>query len=174
MLGTVLKLLRPSYALTALILFAGWQVHSFFKSIPERLSLPLTTGIVKSGQPVSHDSNTSQQVEQVPSSKTLAAIQRFHPVARILSWVAIYILVCLATVPLIKKILERESNFANAVLIVCYSAVGFLMALVFAAFQFVWLTGVMLAVSLVFSAAVIIRLAGELERMRVQNIFSPS
>jgi len=165
MLGMVLKLFRPSYALTALILFGGWQGYSFVKSTSEQLHL----------LPGSEQVQVEQsQSDQPAPSATVAAIQRIHPGRRILYWLVIYLLLCFTGVPLIRRMLARESNLANAVLIVIYSGLGFLLAFVFAAFQFTWFIAIMLVLALAFSAAMIIWLAGELEKIRIQDTFSSS
>ena len=180
MLGTILKLLRPSYALTALILFGGWQGYSFVKSVPEKLSLPFGTGQVQTAEETqtAEQSGPVQveqtQAEQTPTSPTVAAIQRIHPGMRVLSWLVIYTLLCFATVPLIKKMLAKESNLVNAILIIIYSGIGFLLAVGLVAFQFTWVIDIMLIAALVFSVCIIIWLAGELEKIRVQDSFSSS
>lgn len=175
MLGTILRLFRPSYALTALILFGGWQGYTFVKSVPEKLSLPLGMEKIKAAEEIqaseANQPTEQAQSEQVLSSPTVSAIQQISPIMRILSWIVIYVLLCFATVPLIKKILVRESNLSNAVLIIFYIAVGFMLAVGLVAFQFTWITIVMLITALVFSACIIIWLAGELEKIRVQDSF---
>ena len=123
MLGTILRLFRPSYALTALILFGGWQGYSFVKSVPEKLSLPLGTGQVQTAEEIQVTGKVQSaqaeqvQLEHISSNPTVAAIQQIHPGMRILSWLVIYVLLCLATVSLIRKMLAQESNLVNAILI---------------------------------------------------------
>jgi len=169
MLGTALKLLRPSYALTALLLFGAWQGYSFVKSIPERLPLlPGSEQEQPGEQPVEAE---QEQSDQMPSSPTVAAIQRIHPGMRILYWLVMYVLLCFATVPLIKKMLACESNMANAVLIIIYSGLGLLSAFGLAGFQFAWTTAILLILALAFSAGMIIWVGGELERIRVEENF---
>lgn len=177
MLGTILRLLRPSYALTALMLFGGWQGYSFVKSVPEKLSLPFGASMI---EPVEKEQGTenvqSDQTEQVSpqqvsSNPTVATIQRIHPGMRILSWLVVYALLCLSTVPVIKKMLLQESNLVNAIVIIVYSGTGLLLAVGLTAFQFTWVTAIMIIAALVFSVCIIIRLAGELEKMRVQDSF---
>ena len=99
----------------------------------------------------------------------VAAIQSFHPGARLLSWLIGYVLICLASVPLIKKVLAKQSNFANALLLVAYVAVGFLFALILVAFQINWATTIMLVLALIVSYAVITLLASKLEELRVHD-----
>lgn len=184
MLGTILRLFRPSYALTALILFGGWQGYSFVKSVPEKLSLPF--GISSKAQ-IEEKAQAKPQMNtdghgyqsavdraensQKTSSRFVAAIQGVNPVMRFFYWVVIYALLCFATVPVIKKMLARESNFINAILIIIYSGIGFLLAVGLAAFQFTWITAIMLLAALVFSVCIIIWLASELEKIRVQDSF---
>lgn len=174
MLGTILKLLRPSYALTALILFGGWQGYSFVKSIPEKLPLlPGSVEVQEEGEERAEPAETEQaQPAQTPSSPAVTAIQRIHPGLRTLYWLVMYALLCFASVPVIKWALARESNLANGIVIVVYSGLGLLAAIVFTAFQFAWFTAVVLTLALVFSAAMIIWLAGELEKIRVQDAFN--
>lgn len=170
MLGTVLRLLRPSYALTALILFGGWQGYSFVKSLPERLPL-LPGSSVQQETERQSDAADSAQVRQdeTPPSRTVAAIQHIHPGLRILYWVVTYALICLASVPVIKWSLAHESNLVNGLLIVVYSGLGLLAAFVSVAFQVNWFTAIILILALVLSAVIIVKLAGELERMRVED-----
>ena len=177
MLGTILRLFRPSYALTALILFGGWQGYSFVKSVPEKLSLPFGTSQVQSAEEEQgtegNQSDKKEQVspEQASSNPTVTAIQGVNPVMRIFYWVVIYALLCFATVPVIKKMLSHESNLVNAILVIIYSGIGLLLAVGLAAFQFTWITAMMIITALVFSVCIIIWLASELEKMRVQDSF---
>jgi len=180
MLGTILRLLRPSYALTALILFGGWQGYTLVKSVPEKLSLPLgidgkaqTEKEVQTEPQMDAYENDGQEskMEEKSSSRFAAAIQGVNPVMRIFYWVVMYVLLCLSTVPVIKKILTQESNLANAILVIIYSGIGLLLAVGLVAFQFTWITGIMLAAASVFSAYIIIWLAGALEKVRVQDSF---
>ena len=177
MLGAILRLFRPSYALTALILFGGWQSYSFVKSVPEKLSLPLGMGQIHVEEQNQVD-NESEPVEaeqvqekQVSSNPTVAAIQGVNPGMRMLFWLVVYALLCFATVPVIKKMLAQESNLVNAILIIIYSGIGLLLAIGLAAFQFTWITAMMIITALVFSVCIIIWLASELEKMRVQDSF---
>jgi hypothetical protein len=179
-LGTILKLFRPSYALTALILFGGWQGYTFVKSIPQKLSLQLGIKQVdnkKAAQAVeSNQSAETEQLEtkQLSSNPAVAAIQKIRPGMRIMSWIIVYVLLCFTTVPVIKRMLACESNLVNAILIIVYSGLGLLLAFVFTAFQFGRLALVMLIAAVIFSACIIIWLAGELEKMRVQDSFGAS
>lgn len=172
MLGTILKLLRPGYALTALIVFGSWQGYTFVKSIPQKVSLPFGTIQIHNEQKNQPAEPQQVQAEQLSANPAIAAIQKVNPCMRILSWLVIYSLLCLATVPLINKMLAQESNFVNAILIIIYSGSGLLLAFVFAAFQFSKLIDVMLIAAFVFSVFFIIWLAGELEKMRIQDTFS--
>lgn len=172
MLGTVLKLLRPRYALTALILFAGWQGYSFIKSIPEQLHLPQRVGRVEIEEHLVQTETEQATTQQRPSNRVISAMQGIHPGMRILYWLIIYVLLCFASVPLIKRILVHESNLINAGLIIVYSLVGFIMAFVFAAFQLTWIISIILLAAIVLSACIIIRLASELEKLRVQDSWS--
>ena len=174
MLSAILRLFRPSYALTALVLFGGWQGYSFVKSVPERLNLPLGIKQGQTEQEAASAGIEQEQVEKLPSSPTVAAIQNVHPCMRIVYWLVGYILLCFSGVPVIKKALRRESNLTNAIVILIYVAVGFLSAFALAAFQFTWITAIMLVAALVFSAWLIIWLSSELEELRVQDTFSSS
>lgn len=166
MLGSILRLFRPSYALTALLLFVGWQGYSYVKTIPEKLS-------ILGGAGQSRDSESSNVEpagsEQEDSSRFVRTVRSIHPGMRILYWLVSYALVCLASVPLIKKTLARESNLANAALVVVYSSLGLLSAFGFVGFQFGWLSAIMLIAALLLSAGMIVWLAGELEKLRVQD-----
>ena len=83
----------------------------------------------------------------------------------------IYTLLCFATVPVIKKMLVHESNLVNVILLIIYSGIGFLLAVGLAAFQFTWITAIMLIAALVLSGCTTTWLASELEKMRVQDSF---
>jgi hypothetical protein len=163
MLGIILKLFRPSYALTALILFGGWQGYSFVKSTSEQLH-----SRADSEQVQAYDS----QSDQPDPSAYVAAIQQIHPVWRIVYWLVIYLLFCFTGVPLIKRALARESNLANTILLIIYCCLGLLIAVVFTAFNFTLITAIMLVLALVFSASMIIWLASELEKIRLEDAFS--
>jgi hypothetical protein len=177
MLGTILKIFKPSYALTALILFAGWQGYSLVKSIPKKLTLPLDIKHIETKK----ETRSPAQFEQIEaekistknesSSPTVATIRNIHPGARILSWLMIYAMLCFASVPLIKKMLACESNLVNFALIVIYSGIGLSLGFIFSAFQFTWVVCVFLVISGIFSAGMITWLASELEKMRVQDSF---
>jgi hypothetical protein len=160
MLGIILKFFRPSYALTALILFSGWQGYSFVKSTSEQFH-----SRADSEQVQADESESDQPVKSV----FVAAVQRIHPVWRIIYWLVIYLLLCFTGVPLIKRALTRESNLANAILLIIYCSLGLLIAVMFTAFRFTWITAIMLVLALICSASMIIWLASELENMRVED-----
>ena len=173
MLGTALRLLRPSYALTALLLFGGWQGYGFVKSIPERL--PDIPGLSVAGtdsEPgeAEADGADDASAETPPDSPMVAAVRDIHPAKRIIYWAIGYSLLCLGTVPLIQRALSCESNAVNAVMLVAYCAVGVVAAMALVAFHLTWLTGgLWVVVALVGSVALMVGLAGELERMRVED-----
>jgi hypothetical protein len=174
MLGTILKLLRPSYALTALILFGGWQGYSFVKSIPERLPLlprPAEVRQGTEGQPEPPETDQARS-KQTPSSGLVAAIERVHPGLRIVYWVVTYVLLCLASVPVIKWALAHESNIVNGMMVIVYSGIGLMAAFFLTAFQFGWFAAIILVLALLCSAAMIVWFAGELEKMRVEDNLS--
>ena len=177
MLETILRLFRPSYALTALMLFGGWQGYTFVKSVPEKISLQLGTDQVQIAEEKQgtegNQPDKKEQVspEQASSNPTVAAIQRIHPGMRILFRLVIYALLCFATVPVIKKMLAHESNLVNSILVIIYSGIGLLLAVGLAASQFTWVTATMLIAALVFSVCIIIWFASELEKIRVQDSF---
>lgn len=158
MLRGILKLFKPRYALTALLIFGAWRGYSLVKSISEKL--PLLQGQAE---------EQVLQSQQEHLSPIVAAIRRIHPGMRVLYWLVIYILLCLTSVPLIKKALAYESNLVNAVLIILYSGLGLLLAFIFAGFQFTWITAILLIMALILSAAWIIWLASELEKLRVED-----
>lgn len=163
-----LKLLRPSYALTGLLLFGGYQGYSLVKSATEPLR-PMVASEQGQAKKVAASTDTAVAVNSAEEPGTIAAaVQRIHPGMRIVSWLIIYGLLCLATVPVISRVLGRESNLANALMLVVYLVAGFLLALFFAAFRFDWITTIMLVAAVVVSAVLIVMLASALEKTRIQ------
>lgn len=84
-----------------------------------------------------------------------------------ISWIIGYGLFSLATIPLIRAVLLKESNAANAVMLIGYSAIGFLWALILTGFVFDWLSVLALLAALAGSITMIVLLAGKLEQLRV-------
>ena len=156
MLGTVLKFMKPSYALTALILFGGYQGYKVVKNVTE--------------PPESKQAAAAEeQAENEPiDNAVLAAVHEIHPVGRMLSWLVLYGLLCFASTPIIKSVLARESNLANGIILFLYIMIGFLLALFFTAFQIGWFSGILVFLALGISAGIFISLAGALEKMRVE------
>lgn len=149
MLGFLVKIIKPTYALAALLIFGVWNGYSIIKQSPPE---PPRT--------------VEGQAQLGPYAAVMADI---HPGARIVTWLTTYALICLASVPLINSILAKQSNAANAVMLMAYVALGFFMALVLMAFQFNWKTTFMTFLALGLSALMIITLAGNLEKMRVED-----
>ena len=163
MLKVVLKLLKPVYALTVLTIFMIYNGYSFVDLLRTNLHASHEAAQV---QDVNQDEQssvpsqgTSTGTVQERINPTVAAIRQIHPVTRIVSWAVLYILLCLATVPVIKKMLAHESNFI----------IGTLLAFVFTAFQLTGATAVSLVAAFVCSSILITWLAGELERLRVED-----
>ena len=164
-----LKLLRPSYALTGLLLFGGYQGYSLVKSATEPLR-PMVASEQGQAKKVAASTDTAVAVNSAEEPGTIAAaVQRIHPGMRIVSWLIIYGLGCLATVPVISRVLRRESNLANGLMLVVYLAIGFLLAFCLAAFRVNWITVILFVAALVVSAVLVVRLASALERMRIQR-----
>ena len=90
MLGLALKLLRPSYALTGLLLFGGYQGYSLVKSA----TAPLRPGRAAEQRQLEQVSGSADaavadgKAEEV--GRLAAAIQRVHPATRMVSWIVIY------------------------------------------------------------------------------------
>lgn len=172
MLGLALRLLRPGHALTVLLLFGAWQGYSFVKSIPDKLSgrpAVQSAAQVQPGATGGQRNSNRDMPEPTPGSSVVEVVRRIHPLARILYWSAAYILLCFAGVPLIKRALGCESNLVNAAVVAVYCAVGVAAAMALVAFRLTWLTALWIIVALVCSAALIIALAAELERLRVED-----
>ena len=167
MLGVILKILRPRYALLGLLLFGGYQGYSILKSATEPLRSSGVAEQVQMGQvePQSDEALLLNDGEEV--STIAGAIQDIHPVVRIASWLVIYGLLCLATVPIINRILRQESNLANGILVLTYVAVGVLLAFLFVAFRVDWIAIVFLVAAVIVSLLVIVRLASALEEGRI-------
>ena len=173
MLKVVLKLLKPVYALTVLTIFMIYNGYSFVDLLRTNLHASHEAAQV---QDVNQDEQssvpsqgTSTGTVQERINPTVAAIRQIHPVTRIVSWAVLYILLCLATVPVIKKMLAHESNFINLLVVLIYAGIGTLLAFVFTAFQLTGATAVSLVAAFVCSSILITWLAGELERLRVED-----
>ena len=152
MLGFLAKTIKPTYALAALLIFGIWNGYSIVKHPPPE-------------PPAASEG----QVKLGPFAAVMAEI---HPGARIVTWLITYALICLASVPLINSILAKQSNAANATMVMAYVALGFFMALVLTAFQFNWKTTLMMLCALGLSSLMIITLAGNLEKMRVEDMLA--
>ncbi len=168
MLGTVLRLFRPTYALTALILFGGWQGYSFVQSVPGRLGID---DAQRQGQ-VDDDYQVNQS--EAGDSRFAAAMRDSSGMRRGLLWVAAYTLMCFAAVPLVKKVLACESNAANAVMVIGFVLAGVLFAMALMAFEFGFFKLVLLVFAAIYASAMILWLAGELEKLRVADSLSSS
>jgi len=168
MLGSVLRLFKARYALTVLVLFGALQAYSFARLVSDRLpALPILSLLWGEGRSSSDVKSTDTDANMGPIA---AAVSRTHPLLRVMYWVVAYGLVCFASVPLIKRALAHESNVLNGILIFAYTCTGGLMAFALMAFRFTWVTGIVGIVAFVCAAAGIIRLAGELEQFRVEDM----
>lgn len=153
MLGFLSNFLRPTWALTALTVFGIWQGYSFWK------------GGTQQPEPIPQPQNVEQQAPEL--SEFAKIITSVHPGMRVISWIIGYGLFSLATIPLIRAVLLKESNAANAVMLIGYSAIGFLWALILTGFVFDWLSVLALLAALAGSITMIVLLAGKLEQLRV-------
>ncbi len=178
MLSLFLKLFRPSVALTALILLGGWQGYSFMRAIPERLPFPFGTAPmeetsheeemekVTEADTVVRGEEDPESLDSEPSNPVLAGISRRSGFWRAVLWVAFYTLLCFGCVPIIRRILEAESNAANAALLAGFSAVGILLAMLLSAFSFGLLSMALLLCAAAYSGGLIYLLANEVEHVQ--------
>jgi len=168
MLGSVLRLFKARYALTVLVLFGALQTYAFARLVSDSLpALPLVSLLWGDGRSSHNVKSTDVNADAGPIA---AAITATHPLLRVMYWVIGYGLVCLASVPMIKRILAHESNVLNGILLFAYTCTGGLMAFALMAFRVTWLTGIVGILAFVCAAAGIIRLAGELEQFRVEDM----
>ncbi|MBN2590020.1 MAG: hypothetical protein JXA96_09165 [Sedimentisphaerales bacterium] len=173
MLKLVLKLLKPAYALTVLAIFMIYNGYSFVDLLRTNLHASHEASQVQDANQSAESSIQNQEnpaeMNQNKTSPAITVIRQIHPVTRIVSWTVLYILLCLATVPIIKKMLTRESNLVNLLLVLVYAAIGTFLAFVFTAFQLTGVAAVSLVAALVCSSILITWLAGELEKLRVED-----
>ena len=168
MLRSILAIFKARYALTVLFLFGAVQAYSFGRLVSDRLpALPIFSLLWGDGRSESDSARTDADAHMGPIA---AAVTGTHPLLRAFYWVIGYGLLCFAGVPLIKRVLARESNVANGVLILAYTGTGGLLAFALMAFRVGWGTGIAGALAVVCAAAGIIRLAGELEQFRVEDM----
>jgi len=160
MVGTILRLLKPSYAVLAMLAFGGWQGYSIIAPI-------WGGGDVQEEVVVSEEDGEADEADSV--GPLAAAMRKVHPGMRIVTWLVIYGLLCFASVPWINGVLAKESNFANAVMLFVYVVAGFLLAFLLMAFQFNWATAIMLIMAIVVAGGIIVLLAGMLEKMRIRG-----
>jgi hypothetical protein len=167
MFGTILRLFRARYALSVLLLIGAVQGYSMARLVSNKLpALPLFDLIWGGGK-------SAKAIEPPPQAgmgPIAMAVVETNPLLRTIYWLLAYGLLCLATVPLIKRALAHESNVVNAVLILSYSLFGGLLAFGLMAFRFTWITGIVGALAFICATAGIVRLAGELERFRVEDM----
>ena len=166
MIGGLLHLFRPTYALTALILFGGWQGYAFVRSVPERLGLPARA------QDVQADEDAPQP--PVAGNRFIAGLRHSSALGRAAVWVVGFSLLTLACVPLIRTTLARESNTATAAMVAGFVALGLLAAMTLAAFEFGWRQMICLFASGGYAFALTVWLAGEVEKMRISDTLSSS
>ena len=167
-MGSVLRLFRARYALTVLLLFGALQAYSFARLVSDRLPALPVLSLLWGDERSSNDVKSADPDTNM--GPVAAAVTATHPLLRGIYWVIVYGLVCFASVPLIKRILAHESNVLNGILILAYTCTGGLMAFALMAFRFTWVTGIVGILAFVCAAAGIIRLAGELEQFRVEDM----
>lgn len=171
MLGTMLHFFRPTYALTALILFGGWQGYAFVRSVPEKLGLPFGT---QQAQPDDTAGGGDPTGAVEPSNRLIAGLRQSSALGRAAVWVVGFSLLTLACVPLIRKILAQESNTATAAMVAAFVALGLLAAMTLAAFEFGWRQIIFLIAAGGYALCLTVWLAGEVEKMRISDTLSCS
>ena len=168
MLGSILRLFKARHALTVLVLFGALQAYAVARLVSDRLpALPIVSLLWGDGRSSGAVKSTDTDADMGPIA---AAVTGTHPLLRVMYWVIGYGLVCFASVPLIKRALAHESNVLNGILILTYTCIGGLTAFALMAFRVTWLTGIIGILAFVCAAAGIIRLAGQLEEFRVEDM----
>lgn len=162
MFSTILKLIKPGYAVTLLLLLGVYQGAVTVKKVPGlRALFGQQTEVQEAGEE-SADADAAQSL----LGKFIAS---YHPVKRLLVWVVCYTLVSLALVPGVQIVLERESNGLNAMMILGFTVFGGLLAFMLLAFRWSWGSGFLLMLALGLSCALFVSLAGQLEKMRIES-----
>jgi len=159
MLSTLLKLIKPRYAVTMLLLFGVLQGAVSIKKVPGLRSL-------FGQEPVVAEEETSAGGEESLATRLIAS---YHPAKRLLVWILCYTLVCLALVPGIQMVLEGESNVMNGLMITGFTVFGGLLAFLLMAFRWSWGRGFLLLLALGLSCTIFVGLAGQLEKMRLDS-----
>jgi hypothetical protein len=161
MFSTILKLIKPRYAVTMLLLFGVLQGAVSIKKVPGLRSLFGKEPVVAE--------EASAQASGREESLATRLIASYHPAKRLLVWILCYTLVCLALVPGIQMVLEGESNFMNGMMITGFTLFGGLLAFVLMAFRWSWGRGFLLLLALGLSCTIFVGLAGQLEKMRLDS-----
>ncbi len=168
MLRSILAICKARYALTALLVYGAVHAYSFVGMLSQKLpALPLSSALWKND---ASDPNSAVQQPESDMGPITTAVTGTHPLLRAIYWSVGYGLLCLAGAPVIRWALARESNVTNAVLILAYAGAGGLMAFALMAFRCTWTTGIVGVLAFLCAAAGIIRIAGEMERFRVENM----
>jgi hypothetical protein len=161
MLGTALKLFKPSYAIIALVLFGGWQGYSIVRSGPGWDWLWEKS--VKEAPPA------EESAEPLPDGIWARTMAITHPVKRIAYWLLTYILMCVACVPLMKWGLMRESNLINGGMLGGFCLFGVMLAYMLLAFRWSWTSALWLVIALGISGGFFVWLSTELEKLRIED-----
>ena len=162
MLSTLLKLIKPSYAIIALLLFGGWQGYSMVRSGPGWDWLGDKQ--VKETEP-----QAEEAAEPLPEGILARTMAITHPVKRIVYWLLTYVLICVACVPLLKWGLMRESNLINGGMLGGFCLFGVMLAYILLAFRWSWTSAFWLAIALLMSGGFFLWLSSELEKLRIED-----
>ncbi len=161
MLRVLLKFIKPSYALIALISVGAFQGYSWATSTP---GWSLFQSVRNANPQAQADEEKS-----LPSGLVARTIASVHPAQRVVYWLVAYILICFACIPLIRRSLQLESNGVNGMMVAAFCLIGLVMAFVLSAFQFTWGTALSLIGAFLVSGGTIVWLASQLEEMRVRD-----
>jgi len=161
MLRTILKFIKPCYALITLIGIGVWQGYAWITSTPEWSLFQSIRNVDSQDQ--------SDQEESLPSGPVARVIASVHPAKRVIYWLVIYILICFASIPLIRRSLLLESNAVNGMMVGGFCLIGLVIAFVLSAFQLTSGTLLSLIGAFLVSGGTIVWLASQLEEMRVRD-----
>lgn len=160
MITTFLRIFKPTYALTALLILGVFQGAVSIRRIPALDALL--------GREAAEETETMEPTEE-EGGVLAQVIRSYHPAQRLLAWGVCYILICLALVPFIQTVLESESNKMNGLMILGFTLFGGFLAWVLMAFRWSWGRGILMVMALAASCCLFVGLAGQLEKMRVRK-----
>jgi len=165
----ILSLLKLQYILTALIVLAGWQGYRMAHKTQTGLKGIFSTGQKQAAAKAPAQAQSSETVSQATRPST--GIRSLPVYVWIIPWAAVYTVLCLATTPLVRNVLSKESNLANALMLAGYCAAGAALSVIYTGKILNTETVITWIISVLLSAGIFGQVAGRLEQMRVMDGF---